>query len=74
MTLYRVRHISKRNGNSYDNQLVADSAAEAVAIREGELGISGDYGTYDVTVEPVPDPDGTRAAFWLRHFGEGIAR
>ncbi len=69
MRLYRVRHVSKEYGLSYDNELVAASAAEAIVIRDAELGIGPhDTDDFEVTVNVVPDPDGRRAAFWLRHF------
>jgi hypothetical protein len=67
MPLYRVKHVSRYGFAGYENELVADTPGDALNIREAELGVDDE--DYDVTVEPVPDPDGERARTWEKHFG-----
>jgi hypothetical protein len=47
--------------------VVASSPADAINQREVELGIEGE--PYDVRVEAVADPDGSKAQRWLERFG-----
>lgn len=57
MPVYIVAH-TNRNGASHSRPVVAQSAAEALELREGELGIVEHDPAFTVTVTERPDLDG----------------
>jgi hypothetical protein len=66
--LYRVIHRSRTGQCGHDNRVVASNPIEAVEIRAAQLGIADDE-DYEVTVEQVPDPDGSEVRRWLHLWG-----
>ncbi len=70
MPLYLVIHRHYQGQAGYQNTIVARDQADAIARRNADLDLSpAEEGTYDVSVDTVPDPDGARERRWLELFG-----